>query len=274
MEIREEKIWGRRRWLVLEKLIPYAKSFKVKLLGFGMPQFVVADMGNYFITVGFTSWSANDWVKGTAFNILSGYIGEGNYSDIYDVLKEKRAISKKELQEFFKDRDKKDINAAIGMIFRKGEGYFDITNNKIRFRKLISSPLPKELYTTSDLELKVAELTKHSLDNFKLYATEDGVYIFSDKYTIENPKYNKWRYYGTEDYDKKHILSDTMIEIDVDGNITSVKCSCKKYNRGSKNISDPCEHILALYLISIKFLKVKVTPKVDYGINDIMEKVL
>lgn len=41
---REEKIWGRRRWLVLEKIIPLANSFKVRLLGFGMPQFIIADM--------------------------------------------------------------------------------------------------------------------------------------------------------------------------------------------------------------------------------------
>ena len=71
---REEKIWGRRRWLVIEKIIPLADSFKIRLLGFGMPQFIVADMGSMKMTIGFTSWSSNDWVKGTAFNIMGGFI--------------------------------------------------------------------------------------------------------------------------------------------------------------------------------------------------------
>lgn len=67
---KEERIWGRKRWLVMERLLPLAKSFKVRLLGFGMPQFIVADMGTMKMTIGFSSWSANDWVKGTAFNVM------------------------------------------------------------------------------------------------------------------------------------------------------------------------------------------------------------
>lgn len=92
-KVREEKIWGRNRWLVLEKLIPLATSFTIKLHGFGMPQFVIAHIGQISMTVGFSSWSRNDWVKGTAFNIMAGFIGNECYEPVYKALLCKNFIS-------------------------------------------------------------------------------------------------------------------------------------------------------------------------------------
>ena len=42
----------------------------------------------------------------------------------------------------------------------------------------------------------------------------------------------------------------------------------------ARNISEPCSHILALYLISSKFLKLKLDINKEYKINDIMETLL
>ena len=140
---REEKIWGRRRWLVVEKLLPLSKAFYIRLLGFGMPQFIRADMGTIQMTVGFTSWSSNDWVKGTAFNIMAGFTGNGNYKDVYKLLKQNRSMTMEEIFNSFPDVKKDVVKAGIGMLFRHGEGYFDIITNQVRFRRLCSEPLPK-----------------------------------------------------------------------------------------------------------------------------------
>ena len=94
---REEKIWGRRRWLVAEKLIPLSQSFHIRLLGFGMPQFIRADMGTMQMVIGFSSWSSNDWVKGTAFNIMAGFTGKGCYDRVYPLMKKKRCLSMEEI---------------------------------------------------------------------------------------------------------------------------------------------------------------------------------
>lgn len=48
----------------------------------------------------------------------------------------------------------------------------------------------------------------------------------------------------------------------------------ESFNKGPRNISAPCSHILALYMISTKFLRVKLEPNKEYKINDIMEKLL
>ncbi|GAA0076485.1 SWIM zinc finger domain-containing protein [Clostridium sp. CTA-5] len=271
---REEKIWGRRRWLVLEKIIPLVKSFKLRLLGFGMPQFIIGDMGTMKMTIGFSSWSSNDWVKGTAFNILGGFIGDGNYEKVYKLLKEKRFASMENIYEELNE-DSKSINkAGIGMLLRRGEGYYDPINDNIRFRRLCNIPIPNELYETTSMELKVQEHIEEGMDKFSAKMTEDNEFIFKHSLKTPNPKYKKWKYYRTDDFNREFDLTETLLTIDEDGQISKVKCNCRDFNKGPRNISAPCSHILALYMMSTKFLKLKLEPNKEYKINDIMETVL
>ncbi|OPJ64741.1 hypothetical protein [Clostridium chromiireducens] len=275
---REEKIWGRRRWLVIEKIIPLAKSFKVRLLGFGMPQFITADLGTMKMTIGFSSWSSNDWVKGTALNILGGFIGDGNYDKVYNLLKEKRCLSMESIYDYLKTdsnaKDKAEIKAGVGMLLKRGEGYFDAINDTVRFRKLCNEPIPKELYETTEIEFKVKEFMNEGMDNFSVGVKENNEFIFKHSFKMPNSKYKNWKFRGTEDYNREHDLTETRLEIDEDGQISKVKCKCREFNRGPRNISAPCAHILALYLISSKFTRLQLEKDREYKINDIMESLL
>lgn len=254
---REEKIWGRRRWLVVEKLIPLSEAFYIRMLGFGMPQFIRADMGTMQMTIGFSSWSSNDWVKGTAFNIMAGFTGQGCYSDIYKLLKDKRCLSMEEISSYLPKQKDKRIKAGIGMLFRKGEGYFDIVNNKVRFRHLCNAPIPEELYEVSNIEIDVQKISKLTFDNMRVRYSHKQEFIFTTTYK-ENGK-----------------VSYTELVIDEDGQITKIDCSCQKFRRGERNLSDPCAHILALYVASYKLLKLKnLEYEKEYKINDIMEMLL
>lgn len=271
---REEKIWGRRRWLVVEKLIPLAKSFHLKLLGFGMPQFMIADMGNMKMTIGFSSWSANDWVKGTAFHIMSGFIGDGNYSEVYALLKKKRFMSIDDICSELSANTKNETIAGIGSLLKRGEGYFDAINNVVRFRKLCNEPIPGDLYKTTPTEFAVKELIDIGMEHFKIKMSEKNEYIFSNAYKAPNDKYKKFKYRGTEDYNRQYDMLETVLMIDEDGQISGLKCACKEFNKGPRNISAPCSHILALYVVSAKFTRIKLEHGREYKINDIMELLL
>lgn len=273
-KIREEKIWGRRRWLVLEKIIPLAKSFKVRLLGFGMPQFITADLGTMKMTIGFSAWSSNDWVKGTAFNILGGFIGSGNYDKVYNLMKEKRCLSMESIYDNLKEDSKAINKAGIGMLLKRGEGYFDATHDTVRFRRLCNEPIPKELYETTEMEFKVQEHMNEGMDNFRAMMNESNEFTFKHSFKMINSKYKNWKFRGTEDYNREHDLTETQLIIDEDGQISKVKCKCREFNKGPRNISAPCAHILALYLISTKFTRLKLEKDKEYKINDIMETIL
>lgn len=256
---REEKIWGRRRWLVAEKLIPLSQSFHIRLLGFGMPQFIRADMGTMQMVIGFSSWSSNDWVKGTAFNIMAGFTGKGCYDRVYPLMKKKRCLSMEEIYHNLPGIKNDRAKAGIGMLFRRGEGYFDMVNNKVRFRQLCNTPIPEELYEVTDIENNVQKYSKFTFDNMTVKYTQRKEFIFSTKYSQQNL-----------------VPSDnTEVIIDQDGQITKVDCCCRKFKRGEKNISEPCAHILALYVASFKLLKLKdLEYDKEYKINDIMEMLL
>ena len=273
-KIREEKIWGRRRWLVLEKIIPLAKSFKVRLLGFGMPQFITADLGTMKMTIGFSAWSSNDWVKGTAFNILGGFIGNGNYDKVYNLMKEKRCLSIESIYDNLKEDSKAINKAGIGMLLKRGEGYFDATHDTVRFRRLCNEPIPKELYETTEMEFKVQEHMNEGMDNFRAMMNESNEFTFKHSFKMINSKYKNWKFRGTEDYNREHDFTETQLIIDEDGQISKVKCKCREFNKGPRNISAPCAHILALYLISTKFTRLKLEKDKEYKINDIMETIL
>ncbi len=271
---REEKIWGSRRWLVMEKIIPLASYFKIRLLGFGMPQFIIADMGNMKMTIGFTSWSANDWVKGTAFNIIGGFIGNGNYSDIYRLLKEHRCLTLEEVDSKLKNSSKAQNKAGIGMLIRRGEGFFDPVNNTVRFRQLCNVPINKELYETTTMELKVQSNLEEGLANFRLKLSDEREFVATHSFKIPNLKYKNWKYTNTEDYNREHDLTQTELAIDEDGQISKVKCTCSEFNRGCRNISEPCSHILALYVSASKFVHLELSEKFEYKIDDILEMLL
>ena len=242
-----------------EKLIPISKSFFIRFLGFGMPQFIRADMGMLQMTIGFSSWSSNDWVKGTAFHIMAGFTGEGNYEQVYGLLKEERALSMEEIFNAFPNVKKDVVQSGIGMLFRRGEGYFDMIHNKVRFRQLCNSPIPANLYEITDMEWKVKKYSKHTFDNMTIKYTPKHEFIFSTAYKEGNTS----------------VFHHTEIVIDQDGQIENLNCSCYAFQRGERNISQPCAHILALYIASFKLLKLKnLEYNKEYKINDIMEMLL
>ncbi|HPF38417.1 MAG TPA: metal-binding protein [Phycisphaerae bacterium] len=64
------RIWGRRRLLVLSRLLPLAEGVDVYLLGTGLPSFWVVRMGAMRLTLGLSGWTTNDWTRGSAVDML------------------------------------------------------------------------------------------------------------------------------------------------------------------------------------------------------------
>ncbi len=65
------RIWGRRRLLVLARLLPLMDRCDVYLLGDGLPSFWVAHMGDMRFTLGLSGWTTNDWTRGSALDLLA-----------------------------------------------------------------------------------------------------------------------------------------------------------------------------------------------------------
>lgn len=262
-----EKIWGRRRWLILEKLLPIAECFTLKLLGFAMPQFVLADLGVMQMSIGLTPWSSLDWSENMYFSILSGYLGSGCYEKVYALLKEHRALSLQDCYEKLAEETKASVRAGIGTLFRRGEGYYDWASGRIRFRQLLSEPLPSELYELTEAEQKVIELLDKEAGEFRLQKNKEGGLTMRQNFSIR-PFLNDLK---TATDPKR---TSTWIELGESRQIKRVDCSCKEFRRGSRNFSQPCAHLLALYMQSSKFFNIDLPNEREHTMSDIMEVLL
>jgi hypothetical protein len=65
------RLWGRQRLLALARLLPLADRVEVYLLGTGLPSFWIVRMGEMRFTLGLSGWTANDWTRGSALDLLA-----------------------------------------------------------------------------------------------------------------------------------------------------------------------------------------------------------
>ena len=60
------KVWGRRRLMVLQRLLPLTDRVEVLLLGSGMPSIWTLHLGEMRFVLALSGWSENDWTGGAA----------------------------------------------------------------------------------------------------------------------------------------------------------------------------------------------------------------
>ncbi len=67
----ELKVWGRRRLMVLARLLPLAERFELLLLGSGLPSIWTAHLGEMRFVLALSGWTTNDWTGALALDLLS-----------------------------------------------------------------------------------------------------------------------------------------------------------------------------------------------------------
>ena len=225
---KEIRIWGRRRMLLLERLIPVTQGFKVVLLGSGLPSFYIADLGDMNFTLGLSGWTVNDWSRLGNFDLLAPR-AEADSMTMQKVYAGLR-------QEWVEDTDslakrlglnKDVVLGALGAFTQAGRAIYDLNRNAYRIRELTREALPME-------ELRFANPREEAANRFVLLnkvnvsvGVKDGNKILS----------------GTvEDKDKVYIPE---LVIDKDERALSGKCNCNFYQQ-NKLMQGPCEHMIAL----------------------------
>jgi hypothetical protein len=64
------RLWGRRRLLLLKRLMPFVEAVDVHLLGSGLPSFWVLRAGPVTLTLGLTGFTAANWSQAVNFDLL------------------------------------------------------------------------------------------------------------------------------------------------------------------------------------------------------------
>lgn len=231
-EKKEIRIWGRRRLLILERLIPVAQKFKVKLLGTGLPSFFIADLGHMNFTLGLSGWSKNDWSRAGNFDLMAprADIDLFTKSKVFETLKENWQESAESLSQRM-NLDPAVIRGALSAYTQAGRVMYDMNKDVYRVRELSREPLPYEqLRFSNEREQKA----NHFLAQNKVRL--DSREVTGDRLQLVG---RVW-----EDNGKLH---KTSLSIDADERLVQASCDCRFF-RTNKLYKGPCEHILATRL--------------------------
>lgn len=236
-ESHDIRVWGRRRILILERLISVAKKFTVHLLGTGMPSFYVADLGDLNFTLGLSGWTANDWSKAGNFDLLAprGNVDDWTKENVFGELKKNWFATPDQLSERL-HLDRATILSALSTYTQAGRAIYDMNKGVYRARELSRDPLPMEkLRFANEREAEAMRFLDGQLITFneqRKHLEKGGLYIA-----------------GSVSEGKHH--TNTSLTLDGDGRMIDAKCDCYFF-KTNQLYKGPCEHILALRMAEQK----------------------
>jgi len=222
----EIRVWGRRRLLLLERLLPITNKFTVHLLGTGMPSFYTAHLtSEMYFTLGLSGWTANDWTQSSQLDLLSprSHVPATTMQSVYLELRKHWFANEHQLAKQT-NLDVSVINKSLQTFVQAGKVVYDLKNNVYRVRELKREGIDIEsLRFSSETDRTAYKLmTQNAVKDLEAHEQKDKTVL-------------------TATVSGKHI---TKVVIDKDLKIIDARCTCNDYYK-NKLTKGPCEHILA-----------------------------
>lgn len=227
----EVKVWGRRRLLILERLIPVARKFTVHLLGTGMPSFYVADLGDMNFTLGLSGWTANDWSQAGNFDLMAprAVVDDNIKAKVFAGLAKEWYAETGQLAENL-GISTAEVAGALGMYTQAGRVMFDLDKNVYRLRELAKDPLPMDKLRFSNPNEEAANVILR----------QTTPVIKTEEIAGAGLKLSAAMKIGKRTYNPELL-------IDQDERIKTGNCDCSFFVE-NKLYKGPCEHMLAMRL--------------------------
>lgn len=223
----EIRLWGRRRLMVLNDLLPYTDKVNVKLLGTGMPSYWSIELDGHRFDVGLSGWTDNDWAKKGNFDLLASSNQKINIDikKVEQVLIKNLVTTPKEIAAIM-NTDRSTATNALQELCKNGQAMYDHITDNYRWRQLLKQDI-KLTESEEDERLKYAiELIKNK-----------QVEIIDEKELENQIKEYKVGVKGKNFY-------QPIIQLDLDGRIKFADCTCSHHRR-NKLRQGPCSHIMA-----------------------------
>lgn len=228
----EIRLWGRRRLLILERLIPIARRFTFCLIGSGMPSFMVADLGGMTFTLGMSGWTSNDWSRAGNFDLMAprAAVDQDTKIRVFKALRKDWRQSADDLAK--KEGLARDVVlGALSAYTQAGSVMYDLGKQVYRARELSREPLPMDkLRFANEREAEAQRL----LDAGGVKLTE----------TRLDPEGNV--HLSATVKDRKKVYQ-TKLRIDRDQALKEASCQCNFFTQ-NKLYRGPCVHLLAARL--------------------------
>jgi hypothetical protein len=245
----EIRIWGRRRLLTLENLLPYAEKVQARLLGTGMPSYWTVFQKDHRFDLGLSGWTKNDWSRAARFDLLAstGQISDGDVTLAAENLEKHLRLTPEELATRT-DLSRDAATSALQRLCREGRAMYDLAQGIYRWRQLLPFPAPVD--EDSDQRLNLARKIVSSGGVRFLKPGEDdeedgGFGTLGDA----DEKTTRYRAVVRGGETKRERKFNVTLDLDADGRVAFANCNCA-WHRREKLRKGPCAHILAATVLA------------------------
>lgn len=224
------RIWGRRRLMVLARVLPLADRITVHLVGTGLPSFWVVGMGEMTLTLGLSGWTTNDWTRGSSLDALRPPTTPGRdaIAITAGLLQQRRSLTRRQLLELSR-LTASELLAALDHLARTGQVLFDLAAGVYRFRAILPQALGEADVGGPNPEL-LAACTHVERNEAKVARRE----VLPANRTFAGGAVGK---------------QECEVLFDADQRLLRGKCGCSHHRRnGLRN--GPCRHLLALRMVA------------------------
>ncbi len=224
----EVKVWGRRRLMVLARVLPLVEKVEVVLLGSGLPSVWIAHMGEMRFALALSGWTTNDWTTSAALDLMAAAYPYD--MGVYQALESNLAQSRKATFEELGRSTGAPRDVLLGtlhLLARHGQVVFDFADDCYRHRRIMPAPFFETVAASEPPELA----------HGRRIHREGKVRIVREE-TLGGGR--RMIAAAAEKTECEGIL-------DADGSYTKAKCSCSYFFKNRLR-GGPCRHLLAVQL--------------------------
>ena len=232
------RIWGRRRLMLLRRLLPFADSIDVHILGSGLPSFYVLRAGAFTFTLGLSGFTSANWAQAVSFDLLLPRHADSaaaervtahlarSWSGSAQAIAKATGLSATETLE------------ALQVGCQQGKLMFDVASDVYRHRPLTGAPLDFSRFEFRNIRERRAH---------DLCARKGVVRIVSE---------NRIHGVGLELTGKITVAADKReyrpeLLVDDEGRVKKAECTCAFFRKHQLK-EGPCEHLIALRLFEAR----------------------
>ena len=202
------KVWGRRRLLLLDKVLGRAQEIRVRFLGTGGPSFWTCDLGNISFLLGMSAWSAREWTSTDCFRLF-----EPPAADQETLV---RTLAALEEHMVLRGGDR----GALNQLCLQGRALYDPETDRW-FARRVFTDNPPDPAPMTQREREAEQMV--SRGQVQSVVAKDGRHeaIVKGRYRV-------------------------VCEVGGDGRLAAGRCDCAFYTRMSLQ-RGPCKHLIALH---------------------------
>jgi predicted DNA-binding WGR domain protein len=232
------RVWGRRRLMVLRRLLPFVESIEVHLLGSGMPSFYVLRAGALTFTLGLSGFTSANWAQAVSFDLLlpRRSASEGALARVLDHLAARWSAPASEVATAL-GLGAPEVLAALQVGCQQGKLMFDVAREVYRYRPLTAEPVDPARFAFRNARERRAH---------DLIARPSAVAITTE---------NRIHGVGLELTGKVMVAADKreyrpQLLVDDEGRVKKADCTCAFFRKHQLK-EGPCEHLIALRIKSL-----------------------